>query len=93
MSRTVFTYTECVVCPNELHGNFHQCSHTYGRFHIVREYEECSASWDYTTMQCHTDTAASHSQFGNTSLEECTAEITFLESMRLFQEAVCLIRV
>ena len=39
-------------------------------------------------MQCHTDTATCHSQLGNTGLEECTAEIAFLEGVGLFQEAV-----
>lgn len=81
MGRTVFTYTEGIVCPDELHGNFHQGCHTYGRFHVVGEYEESSASGDYTAMQCHTDTATCHSQLGNTGLEECTAEVTFLEGM------------
>ena len=35
VSRTVFTYTECVVCPDEFDGKFHQGSHTYGGFHVV----------------------------------------------------------
>ena len=91
MGRTVFTYTEGIVCPDELHGNFHQGCHTYGRFHVVGEYEESSASGDYTAMQCHTDTATCHSQLGNTGLEECTAEVTFLEGMCFLEESVCLV--
>ena len=55
------------------------------------EYEESSASGDYTAVQCHTDTAASHSQLGNTGLEECTAEVTFLEGMCFLEESVCLV--
>mgnify|MGYP007064540077 CR=1 FL=1 len=42
-------------------------------------------------MQCHTDTATCHSQLGNTGLEECTAEITFLEGMCFLEESVCLV--
>ena len=60
VSRTVFTYAECVVCPDEFHWLFHQSSHTYGRFHVVGEYEEGTASSDHTTVERHTDTDTSH---------------------------------
>ena len=62
MGRAVFAYTECVVCPNEFHRNLHQSCHTYGRFHIVREYEECTASSNDTAVEHHTDAAAGHGQ-------------------------------
>ena len=45
------------------------------------------------TVQCHTDTAASHSQFGYSGLEEGTAEVTVNKCVSLFQETVCLVRV
>ena len=81
VSRTVFTYTECIVSPDELHRHFHQSSHTYCWFHIIREYKEGSTSRDYTSVQCHTDTATSHSQFSYTSLQESTGKVTFRKGM------------
>ena len=44
-------------------------------------------------MQRHTDAAACHCQFRYACLEECTAEIAFLEGVGLFQEAVGLVGV
>ena len=44
-------------------------------------------------MQSHTDTAASHCQLSNTSLEECTREIATNNVVSLLQETVCLIRI
>ena len=93
MSRTVFAYTECVVCPNEFHRNLHQSCHTYGRFHIVREYEECTASSNDTAVEHHTDAAAGHGQLGYACLEKRTAEITGSKGVCLLQEAVGLIRI
>ena len=92
--RTVFTYTEGIVCPDELHRQFHKCSHANGRLHVVAEYKECSASGDYTTMQGHTYTAARHGKFGYTSLEEATCVVVFCYgSCSTLQETVCLIGV
>src|SRR5574344_352824 len=93
MCRSVFSYTESIVRPNELHRNFHQSSHTQSRFHIVREYEESSASRNDTTMQSHTDATASNRQFRNTSMKKGTREIVGSKSMRFLQEAVRLIRI
>ena len=44
-------------------------------------------------MKCHTDTAACHSQFGNTCLEECSAEVILSHSLGHLQETISLIRV
>ena len=93
MGRTILTYAECIVRPDELDGQLHEGSHTYGRLHVVREYEESTAGRDDTTMQCHTDTAASHGQLCHTSLEEGTAEVALGESLGLLQEAIRLVRV
>ena len=49
-----------VLCPDEFHRLFHQSSHTYGRFHVIGEYEEGTASSDHTTVERHTDTDTSH---------------------------------
>ena len=93
VSRTVLTYAECVVSPDEFNWKLHESCHTYSRLHIVREYEECTASWDYTTVESHTDAAACHSKLCNTCLEECTREVVLCEVVSLLQEAVSLIRV
>ena len=91
--RSVFTYAEGVVRPDELNRLFHQGSHANCGFHVVREYEERTASYDYTSVERHTDTQTGHRQFGYAGLKECTAEITFHECMCFFQEAVGLVRV
>ena len=93
VGRTVFTYTECIVCPDELHGQFHQGSHTNGRLHVVREYKEGTACRNHATVQSHTDAAASHCQLSHTSLEECTREVATDNVVRLLQETVSLIGV
>ena len=93
MGRTILANAECVVCPDELNWQLHEGSHTYGWLHIVGEHEECTASWDYTTVKCHTDAAASHGELGNTCLEERAAEVALYESLCLLQEAVGLVGV
>ena len=77
--------------PDELHGQLHQGSHTNGGLHVVREYEEGTASGDHTTVQSHTDTAASHRELGYTCLEEGTAEVATNQVVSLLQEAVCIV--
>ena len=91
--RSVFTYAEGIVRPDELNRLFHQGSHSDSGFHVVGEYEECAAGYDYTSVERHADTYASHRQFGNTGLKECTTEIAFYECMCFLQEAVGLVRI
>ena len=79
VGRSVFSYTESIVCPDELDGHFHQCGHTDSGLHIVGEYEECTASGDNATMQIHTYAHASHCQLGNAGLEEGTVEVVGLQ--------------
>ena len=93
VGRTILTYAECVVSPNELNRQLHEGSHTNSWLHIVGEYEECTASGDDTSVQRHTDAAACHGELGYTSLEECSAEVALYESLCLLQEAVCLVGV
>lgn len=42
---------------------------------------------NHTTVEHHTDTHISHSQLSNTSLEECTREVTADDALGLLQEA------
>ena len=93
VGRTVLTDTEGVVGPDELHGQLHEGSHTNGGLHVVGEYEEGTASGDDTTVEGHTDAAASHRELSHTSLEEGTAEVATNEVVSLLQEAVGVIRV
>ena len=72
VSRTVFTNAERIVGPDELNWKFHEGCHTNCWLHVVAEYEECTACWDNTSVKCHTDAAACHSEFGNTCLKECS---------------------
>ena len=91
VSRSILTYTECVVSPDELNWELHESCHTNYREHILAEYEECTASWDNTTVESHTYTATCHCELSNTCLEECTREVACLESVSLLEEAVSLI--
>ena len=93
VGRTILTYAEGIVCPDKLHGQLHQCSHAHGGLHVVGEYEEGTASGNDTTMQRHTDAAASHCQLSHTSLEEGTREVACLEGVGLLQEAIGLVGV
>ena len=93
VGRTVLTNAEGIVSPDELHGQFHQGCHTYSGLHVVREYKEGTTCWNHTTVQSHTDAAASHCQLSHTSLEECTREVAADDVVRLLQESVGLIRV
>src|SRR5574344_2857721 len=91
MSRAIFTHTECVVSPDELDWKFHKGCHTNSRFHVVRENKESTACRDDTSVESHTDAAASHSELCHTCLEECSREVTLCECMSLVQETVCLV--
>ena len=93
MGRTVFSYTECIVGPDELHGKFHEGCHTNGGLHVVGEHEEGTAGGDDTTVEGHTDAAAGHGEFCYASLEEGTAEVAFHEVVGLLQETVGLVGV
>ena len=62
MGRTIFTHTEGIVCPNELHRHFHQGCHTDGGLHIVREDKESTHGRDDTTVEHHTDAHTGHRQ-------------------------------
>ena len=59
--------------------------------HIVREYEEGTASRDDTAVESHTVHNACHGELGNTCLEEVTTEVTLSKCLSLLQEAVGLI--
>ena len=93
VGRTVLANAEGIVSPDELHGQLHQGSHTYGGLHVVGEYEEGAAGGDDATMQGHTDAAAGHRQLGHASLEESTAEVALHDVVGLLEEAVGLVRV
>ena len=81
------------MCPDELDRLFHQGSHTDGRFHVIGEDKEGTASGNYTSVQRHTDADTSHGQLCYTGLEEGTTEVTFYQRMGLFQETVGLVGV
>ena len=66
--RTIFTDTEGIMRPDELHGELHEGCHTDSGLHIVREDKEGTAGSDDTTMKSHTDTEASHSELSYTWL-------------------------
>ena len=91
MSRSIFTYTEGIVGPDEFNRKLHQGSHTYCRFHIVGEYEEGSTCRNYTSVESHTEAAACHRQLGYTGLQECSAEIALHESVCFLQETIRLV--
>ena len=50
MSRAVFADTECIMCPDELDRELHECCHSYSRLHIVREHEECTARCNHASV-------------------------------------------
>ena len=91
--RTVLTYTEGVVAPDELNRQLHKCRHTNSRFHIIAEHKERTTCRDDTAVQRHTDTYARHRELTHARLQELTAEITLLQRMGLLQETVRLIGV
>ena len=66
--RTIFTDTEGIMRPDELHWELHKGCHTDSGLHVVREDKEGTAGSDDTTMKSHTDTEASHSEFSHTWL-------------------------
>ena len=68
MGRTIFTDTEGIMRPDELHGELHEGCHTDSGLHVVREDKEGTAGSDDTTMKSHTDTEASHSELSYTWL-------------------------
>lgn len=81
------------MCPDELDRYTHKGCHTYSRLHVVREYEECSASRDNAAVQVHTDADASHSKLRNTSLEEGTCEVVSQKIVCILEESVGLVAV
>ena len=73
--RSVFAYAEGIVRPDELNRLFHQGSHSDSGFHVVGEYEERTAGYDYTSVERHTDTYASHRQFNGSAYRRRNAPL------------------
>ena len=93
MGGTVFTNAEGVMCPDELHGQFHQRRKAGCRLDVVAEDEERTAGSNHTTMQGHTVDDGGHGQFRYTSVQECTLEVMCLEGTAHLQESVCFIAI
>ena len=93
VGRTVFTDAECIVAPNEFHGEFHERRHTNGRFHVVREDKERTHRREHTTVERDTDTNTSHRQLAHTGLQETAGEISATNHRRVLQETIRFVRV
>ena len=91
---TVLTYAECIVAPDELDRQFHQCCHADGGLHIVGEHKECATCCQHTAMQSDTDADACHGEFCYTGLKETTGKIVACyNSCAALDETVCLVGV
>ena len=90
VSRSILAHTESIVRPDKLDGNTHQCCQADSGLHIVGEHEERATSCN-TAVQRHTNTHVGHGQFGYTSLEECSTEVTLHETMSLLEESISLV--
>ena len=92
MSGSILTHTECIVRPDEFHGELHEGCHTYCWLHIVGEDEECGARCDDASVECHAYAAACHGELCHTCLKECAGEVAFGECLSLLEEGDSLVR-
>ena len=89
VSRTVFAHAERVVSPHVFYRELHERSHTESGFHIVGEYEECTASAVHTAVKRDAVHNCSHRELGNSGLQECAVEcVRSNEAAAFFEESV-----